>query len=611
MNLVIVESPTKAKTIQRFLKENFVVRSTFGHIRDLPKTKLGVDIDNRFKPKYVIPRKARKKISELKKYIPEMKKIILATDEDREGEAIAWHIIKVLNLEKSEICQRIVFHEITAKAIREALKNPRAIDKNLVDAQQGRRILDRLVGYKLSPLLWKKIKRGLSAGRVQSVTVRLICDKEKEIREFKPKEYWLIEGEFQSLQDDRKLIARLYKKNGEIIPKFKIKSKKEALKTIQILRKLKYKVSKIDITEKLQNPLPPFKTSVLQQEAWQKLNFPARFTMKIAQDLYESGFITYHRTDSFNLSKESLFQAKKIIEEKFGKEYWAGYFRTYKTRAKSAQEAHEAIRPTFPEKDLEKLKGDLKEPEQKLYGLIWRRFIASQMAAAKIENKKIVIISYNKSRVTYEFLAEGKIIKFDGFLKVYPLHLKEKYCPNFFENEPLNLIKIIPSQHWTLPPRRYNEGTLVKTLEHYGIGRPSTYAPIISTIQRRGYVEKDKQRYFRPTEIGEVVNNLLIVHFPDIVDINFTAGMEESLDKIANSKLQWQKVIEDFYFPFEKNLKKKEVEIEKETGKKTKETCPKCGEKLVIRWSKYGKFLACSAFPKCNFTKPFSVGKGM
>jgi len=621
MNLIIVESPTKAKTIQKFLKENFIVRSTFGHVRDLPKSKLGIDINGNFKPKYVVPQKARKRISELKKYLPQAEKIILATDEDREGEAIAWHIIQILDLDhlKSEVSgekpyQRIVFHEITSQAIKEALQNPRLIDINLVNAQQARRILDRLVGYNLSPLLWRKIKRGLSAGRVQSVALRLICEREKEIREFKPKEYRTIEGVFQAIQGDknRELTAELYKKNDKIIDKFEIKSKEGAEEITQILEKLKYQISKIEITERLQNPLPPLTTSLLQQDAWRKYHFPAKFTMKIAQGLYERGFITYHRTDSFNLSNQSLFRAKEFIEEKFGKEYWAGYFRKYKTKSKSAQEAHEAIRPTDPFKDPPS--GALAKEDKtafanaaavKLYDLIWRRFIASQMATARIEEKKIKIKSYNKIKDEYEFLAQGKIIKFEGFLKIYPLYLKEKKVPEFSQNESLNLLKLLPLQHWTLPPRRYNEGSLVKTLEQYGIGRPSTYAPTISTIQKRGYVAKDRQRYFRPTEIGEIVNNLLVIHFPDIVDINFTAKMEDNLDKIANVKINWQKVLQDFYFPFEKNLKKKEKEIEKETGQETKENCPKCGARLVIRWSRYGKFLACSAFPKCGFTKPY------
>lgn len=628
MDLIIVESPTKAKTIKRFVKKGLTIVSTFGHIRDLPKTRLGVDVDKDFTPKYVIPTKARKRISEIKKYLPTAKKIILATDEDREGEAIAWHFCETLKLPyaktkkdvtpqssgtNDEQVKRIVFHEITPQAIKKALQSSRAIDINLVNAQQARRILDRLVGYKLSPLLWKKIKRGLSAGRVQSVAVRLICDREQEIKEFKVQEYWTIEGVLGAVKDDigREVTARLYKRNNEIMSKLTIQSKKEAEGFINALEKLQYKVSKIEKIDKIQNPLPPFTTSLLQQTAWQKFRFPARFTMGIAQNLYERGFITYHRTDSFNLASQSLSLAREVIEKKFGREYWAGYPRRYKVKSKSAQEAHEAIRPTFPAKEIDEVKKDLKEVEQKLYDLIWRRFIASQMAAAQVEETKIIIIPEKEksTKDTYEFLAEGKIIRFDGFFKVYPLKFKEKNIPEFTENESLNLKKLIPSQHWTLPPRRYNEGSLVKTLERYGVGRPSTYAPIITLIQRRGYIEKDKKKYFRPTEIGGIVNNLLTLHFPNIVDVKFTAKMEKNLDKIANGKTQWRTVLKDFYFPFEKNLKKKEQEIEKETGRETTEICPQCKKNLIIRWSKYGKFLACSGFPKCKYTQSLSIQK--
>ncbi|MCZ2845797.1 MAG: type I DNA topoisomerase [Candidatus Bathyarchaeota archaeon] len=628
MDLIIVESPTKAKTIKRFVKKGLTIISTFGHIRDLPKTRLGVDVDKDFTPQYVIPTKARKRISEIKKYLPTAKKIILATDEDREGEAIAWHFCETLKLPcaktKEDVTsqppgtndkqvERIVFHEITPQAIKKALQTSRAIDINLVNAQQARRILDRLVGYKLSPLLWKKIKRGLSAGRVQSVAVRLICDREQEIKEFKAQEYWIIEGVLGAVEDDigREVTARLYKRNNEIMSKLTIQSKKEAEGLINALEKLQYKVSKIEKIDKIQNPLPPFTTSLLQQTAWQKFRFPARFTMGIAQNLYERGFITYHRTDSFNLASQSLSLAREVIERKFGREYWAGYPRRYKIKSKSAQEAHEAIRPTFPAKEIDEVKKDLKEVEQNLYDLIWRRFIASQMATAQVEETKIIVISEKEKNTkdTYEFLAEGKIIRFDGFFKVYPLKFKEKNVPEFTENEPLKLKKLIPSQRWTLPPRRYNEGSLVKTLERYGVGRPSTYAPIITLIQRRGYIEKDKKRYFRPTEIGGIVNNLLTLHFPNIVDIKFTAKMEKNLDKIANGKTQWRTVLKDFYFPFEKNLKKKEQEIEKETGRETTEICPQCKKNLIIRWSRYGKFLACSGFPQCKYTQSLSTQK--
>ncbi|MFH0987649.1 MAG: type I DNA topoisomerase [Patescibacteria group bacterium] len=613
MNLLIVESPTKAKTIQRFLEKDFTIRSTMGHIRDLPKSTLGVDTAKNFEPHYVIPRKAKKKISELKREAARAEKIILATDEDREGEAIAWHLVQILDTENKKqkkgeplVFERIAFHEITPGAIKEALRNPRQIDIGLVNAQQARRVLDRLVGYKLSPLLWRKIKRGLSAGRVQSVAVRLICDREKEIRNFKPQEYWTIEGLFLSISDkEREILARLFKKDGRVLQKLDIKSKEETEKIVDNLRKTEYQISKIETSERLQNPLPPFTTSLLQQEAWQKFHFPAKFTMGIAQSLYEQGFITYHRTDSFNLSNQSLSLAQKIIENKYGKEYWAGYFRLFKTRSKSAQEAHEAIRPTFPDKDEKELREKLKSEQYKLYELIWKRFIASQMAPAKIEERKIIISSKDRG---YEFIAEGKTIKFEGFLRVYPLHLKERYLPELSDGENLTLREVKPLQHFTQPPKRYNEGTLIKTLERHGIGRPSTYAPIISTVLQRGYVEKDGQRRLKSTDIGETVNNLLVSHFSDVVNISFTAKMEDNLDDIAAGKIQWQKPIGEFYHPFEENLIKKESEIKKETGQETEEPCPKCGKKLVVRWSRYGKFLACPGFPKCKFTKSLDNG---
>lgn len=610
MNLVIVESPTKARTLQRFLEKNYIVHSTFGHVRDLPKNKLGVDIKNNFEPSYTILPKAKKQIAKIKRYIPKSEKIILATDEDREGEAIAWHLTRVISLKsmKSKI-ERIAFHEITKGAIKTALENPREIDMNLVNAQLARRILDRLVGYKLSPFLWHKVKWGLSAGRVQSVAVELICEREKEIKEFQPQEYWTIVALLSKLQKmEQKFEAILKKINGKVISKFEINTKKEADKIIKELDGAEYKVSKIKKEVRLRNPLPPFTTSLLQQEAWRKFYFPAKFTMQIAQNLYERGFITYHRTDSFNLSEQSLFLAKKIIEEKFGREYWAGYLRRYKTKAKATQEAHEAIRPTFPRRDIEKFK--LKKEEKKLYDLIWRRFIACQMAAAKVEETKTEVIAQKgELKKAFEFLSEGLKIKFDGFLRVYPLVMREAILPELKENETLKLLNITPFQHWTSPPPRYNEATLIRALESYGIGRPSTYAPILSTIQKRNYIEKDKQKRFYPTEIGSLVNELLTLHFPEIINIDFTAEMEGNLDKIAKGEIPWQKLIEEFYFPFEKILRKKGKELKKEeiVEEKTNLSCPKCKKPLVIKIGKFGKFYACSGFPKCRFTKSYQA----
>jgi len=622
MKLVIVESPTKAKTIQKFLDSGFIVQSSYGHIRDLPENKLGVEIENNFKPNYIILPKAKKRVQELKKYLSKAEKTILATDEDREGEAIAWHLVHALGLKnpKSKIrnpkIERIVFHEITKEAIKEALKNPRDIDINLVNAQQARRILDRLVGYKLSPFLWKKVKRGLSAGRVQSVAVRLICEREKEIEEFKPQEYWTIVALFSKI--DKKKVefeAILYKKANKVIDRLEIKTKEEAEKIIEDLKSADYQVAKIEKIKNIYNPPPPFTTSLLQQEAGKKLGYSTKFTMRVAQNLYEKGFITYHRTDSFNLSEKSLFLAKKVIEEKFGKNYWAGFYRKYKTKSKTAQEAHEAIRPTNPELIPKSYGGKIifkEKSEEKIYDLIWRRFIATQMAQARINSTKVEIEAIKEKNVNYSFLAEGKTIEFEGFMKVYPLSIKEKILPDLKEKEPLKLKKITPYQHFTKPPSRYSEATLVKTLEKYGIGRPSTYAPIISTIQERGYVEKDENKKLKPTEIGIIVNDLLTTHFPEIVDIQFTAKMEKELDEIAIGKISWQKPLKEFYFPFEKELKIKEKEVKKwNLNKETNEICPECGAPLLLKWGKFGRFYACSNFPKCNYTKPLFESTGI
>ncbi|RLC39331.1 MAG: type I DNA topoisomerase [Candidatus Nealsonbacteria bacterium] len=627
MNLVIVESPTKANTIGRYLGKDYLVESSYGHIRDLPEKEFGVDIANDFKPKYVIPYKAKKRVQELKTYLPKVNKVILSTDPDREGEAIAWHLTQVLNLNGKKPYQRIVFHEITKGAIEEALRNPRKIDMNLVNAQQARRILDRIVGYKLSPFLWKKVARGLSAGRVQSVAVRLIVEREKEIENFKPEEYWTIEALLKKCQMSNvkcqnhildvkfEFKASLTKRDNKVIPKLGIKSKEEAETIVKDLKNAEYRVINIEKKEIKRNPLPPFTTSTLQQEAWQKLRFSAKKTMDIAQTLYERGLITYHRTDSLNLSKLSQNVAKKFIQENYGKDYWPGFPRTFKTKSKVAQEAHEAIRPTYPDRIPEdlKLKAKLNDQQYRLYDLIWRRFIASQMSQGRFDSIRVEIEAKAKSHPaesrtklkTYSFQANGSVLKFDGFLKVYPIRYEEIELPPLEVNETLDLKKIIPSQHFTQPPPRYSEGTLIKTLEKEGIGRPSTYAPILETIQKRNYVKKDENKKFRPTPIGILVNDLLVNHFPEIVDIGFTARMEENLDKIASGKKNWIETLNEFYQPFEENLEKKYKEISKEDlVEKTDQICPKCHSPLVIRWSRYGKFYACSNFPKCKYTKP-------
>lgn len=607
MQLIIVESPTKGKTISKFLGPSYKVLSSYGHIRDLPKDKLGIKIKNDFEPDYVIPAKAKKTIQLLKKEVKKSSSVILATDQDREGEAIAWHLVEALNLNKNGTYQRIVFHEITKSAIEEALKKPGTIDINLVNAQQARRILDRIVGYKLSPFLWKKMMRGLSAGRVQSVAVRLIADREKEIKNFTPQEYWQITASFK--KDGKFFESILTKKDGKILTKLEIKNSEEAEKILQELKGAKYKIINVEKKENEKNPLPPFTTSTLQQESWQRFKFPAKLTMRLAQNLYERGFITYHRTDSLNLSELSLFAAKKFINENYGKKYWPGFLRKYKAKGK-VQEAHEAIRPAYPDKSPDKL--ELDDNNLKLYDLIWRRFIACQMAKAVFNHTSIEIEAKNPTPYHpdlsggsgYIFETNGQTLKFDGFLKVYPLKIKETELPILEKNEILELLNILPSQHFTMPPSRFTEATLIKELEKNGIGRPSTYAPILATIQERNYVEKNEKRQFQPTEIGGMVNDLLVEHFKEIVDIKFTAQMEEELDEIADGKKDWVKVLWDFYEPFEINLSKKEKEvIKKDLTEKTEKKCPKCESLLVIRLGKFGKFLACSGFPKCKHTE--------
>ena len=598
MQLVIVESPTKSKTLQNFLGPEYKVLSSYGHIRDLPKDELGVDVENNFKPKYIIPFKSKKVVQFLTGEAQKAETVILATDQDREGEAIAWHLTQILNLNGQKPYQRIAFHEITKSAVEEALKNPGKVDMNLVNAQQARRVLDRIVGYKLSPFLWKKVARGLSAGRVQSVAVRLVVEREREIENFKPQEYWKIIALLQKAKNGE-LETELIKKDDKVLDKLAIKNKKEADRVIKDLKGAEYKVQNIEKKENKKNPFPPFTTATLQQEAWRRFHFPAKFTMRIAQNLYERGFITYHRSDSLNLSSLALGTAKKFITENYGDEYYQ--FRRYKARGR-AQEAHEAIRPTYPDRVPDKLKirAKLDDNQYRLYDLIWRRFIACQMAQAVFDSTTIDIQAKN-----YIFRASGQVLKFDGFLKVYPIRCEETKLPSLEKNEVLELLKLTPSQHFTQPPFRYTEATLIKALEAEGIGRPSTYAPIISTIQERNYIEKNEKKHFRPTEIGLVVNDLLVKHFPKIVDIKFTAVMEEDLDEVARGQRKWQKLIEEFYNPFAENLSQKYQDVSKKefTAQPTRKKCPKCSAPLVIRLGKFGKFYACSKYPKCKYTE--------
>ncbi|MDP3093171.1 MAG: type I DNA topoisomerase [bacterium] len=631
MRLILVESPTKSNTIKKFLGKDYEVAATFGHIRDLPEGNFGIDLKNNFKPEYVIPAKAKKTIASLKKLAKTAESVILAVDEDREGEAIAWHLTKALGLKKY---QRIAFHEITKPAIEEALKNPREIDMNLVNAQQTRRILDRIVGYKLSPFLWKKIAWGLSAGRVQSVAVRLIVEREREIKSFIPQEYWQIKALLEKLNlKGSEFEAFLAKKNDKAVSKLEIKTENEASEIVKDLEGADYRVIDIERKETRKSPLPPFTTSTLQQEAWRRFHFSAKMTMRLAQQLYERGLCSYHRTDSFNLSEISLAAAKEYILKNLGKEYWPGFSRKYKTKSKSAQEAHEAIRPTDPFRDPPSValsptrhsrfgdgtaKEGFAEAAFKLYALIWQRFLACQMSEAIFDSTIVDILAEKpKSSTVYALRATGQTMKFAGFLKVYPLKFEEINLPYLEKNESLKLIKVSPSQHFTQPPNRYSEATLVKALEKFGIGRPSTYAPTLETIQTRGYVQKDEKKLFFPADIGFLVNDLLVNHFPKIVDVAFTAKMEEELDQVSSGKKEWLPVIEEFYIPFKENLKTKEKEVSKEdllkefSKEEIKETCPLCQSLLNVKFSRYGKFYACSKFPECKYKKNLLVSLGI
>ncbi len=604
--LVIVESPTKAKTIAKFLGKDFKVESSFGHIRDLPKTKLGIDVEDNFRPTYVIPAKSKKRAEELKKLASKTKDIYFATDEDREGEAISWHLAEIFKVPIKD-SKRITFHEITEEAIKEAIESPRTIDMDMVDAQQARRTLDRLVGYKLSPLLWKKVARGLSAGRVQSVAMRLIVEKEREIQNFKQEEYWEISGLFDNKKSES-ISAKLQKIDGQSIDRLAIKTQAEAGKIKTELEKGQYRADAVSKKETLKNPLPPFATSSLQQEANRRLGFSAKQTMTLAQKLYEgieiggeaTGLITYMRTDSLNLSQKFLAEAGNYIEKEIGKKYLK--IKNFKTKSKGAQEAHEAIRPTSANRTPEQLKEVLDRNQFRLYQLIWQRAIASQMSPAKLDNTAIDIVSDDKK---YTLRATGQVIKFDGFLKIYPSSTKDEVLPEVTEGEKLDCKKIDAEQKFTQPPARYSDATLVKALEEKGIGRPSTYAPTIATIIERGYVDREENKRLKPTDMAFIVNDLLVEHFSEIVDYDFTAKIEEDLDEIAEGKKKWQPVINDFYQPFNKNLMAKEKELSKKelTEEATDEKCEKCGSPMVIKVGRFGKFMACSNYPECKNTK--------
>lgn len=600
MKLVLVESPTKARTLNRFLKDEYQIEASMGHIRDLPKSKLGVDTEKGFKPHYVIPASKRKVVSKLKKLSQDADKVILATDLDREGEAIAYHLKVLLDVKKSDY-QRITFHEITKAAISKALKKPGGINTQLVESQQARRILDRLVGYKLSPLLWKKVRTGLSAGRVQTPAVRLIVDKEREIEKFKPEEYWKIYA-ILTRKKGEEFSSLLIKKDDKNL---KIKNEKQTKNICNILEKCKYRVKDVKKKKITISPRPPFITSSLQRVASIYYHWTSKKTMHFAQRLYEKGLITYHRTDSYNLNKAAVMKCRDYIQNEYGDKYLPEKPRFYKTKSKLAQEAHEAIRVTDISITPKKLK--LEGAGKKLYELIFKRFVGCQMADRVVERTTIEVEAKDEGK-KYLFRTKGRIEKFPGWRKVYGNKKKEKdQLPELEKDEDLDLKKLDPQQKFTQPPDRYTESTLIKELEDKGIGRPSTYASIISTIQDRQYVEKDEGR-FKPTPVGVTVTDFLLKYFPKTFEYEFTAKMEDDLDKVAQGEEDWTELLADFYVPFEEklekateNAKRQKIEAEK-IGKK----CPKCkkGEQ-VIRVGKYGKFLSCSRFPECKWTAPY------
>lgn len=618
-SLVIVESPTKAKTISKFLGKKFTVLSSFGHVRDLPEKKMGVDVEKDFMPQYVIPAKAKTVVAELKKAAAKADTIYFATDEDREGEAISWHLYEILKPDP-EKAKRITFHEITEEAIKAALEHPREIDLRQVDAQQARRVLDRLVGYELSPFLWRKVARGLSAGRVQSVVVRLIVEREREIQAFKPQEYWSIDAELAKTAGDfGPFPAKLTKKDGEALDKMAITGAAAADAIIRDLENAEWKISAIERKEVRRAPHAPFTTSTLQQEANNRLGFSAKQTMMLAQQLYEgvdlgaegsTGLITYMRTDSVNLSEKFVEEAREYIGSHYGRKALPEEARKFKTKSKGAQEAHEAIRPTSALRHPDEMAPYLDDRQLKLYNLIWRRAIACQMADAVLSTVGVNIEAARSGAPSYTFRSNGSTIASKGFLEVYETDTKETILPPLEENETLKAESIEPKQHFTEPPPRYTEASIVKTLEENGIGRPSTYAPTISTVIDRGYVEKE-ERKLKPTELAMLVNDLLTAHFPEIVDYQFTAKMEENLDDIAEGGKEWVPVIGEFYGPFKKNLAAKEKEISKKdlTEAATGVACEKCGKPMIIKIGRFGRFMACSGYPDCKNTKPVPGSK--
>ena len=605
--LIIVESPAKANTIKKFLGGNTKVVASMGHIRDLPKSKLGVDVEHNFEPQYINIRGKGDLIKQLKKDAKDAKKVYLATDPDREGEAIAWHLSKILDVDPKKIT-RVTFNEITKSAVQKAIKEPRDIDVNLVDAQQARRVLDRIVGYKISPVLWKKVRRGLSAGRVQSVAVKLIVDRENEIENFIPEEYWNIYVQLLDEKSKKSFEAKFYGKDGK---KQELHNKDEVDTILKDIKNKKYIVKDIKKGEKKRTPAPPFTTSTMQQEASRKLGFTLKKTMATAQLLYEGikipekgtvGLITYMRTDSTRISEEARASAKVHIVNTYGENYYEN--RYYKTN-KEAQDAHEGIRPTYADLEPDKIKDSLTKDQYKLYKLIYNRFMASQMSSAVYDIMAVTIDSNN-----YTFKANGQNLKFKGFMTLYVEGTDEKQeedneiIPELVQGQEVKEQKIEPKQSFTEPPARYTEASLVKALEQKGIGRPSTYSPTITTILERRYIEKE-QKQLKPTELGKVVNKLLTENFTNIINVEFTANIENQFDEIAEGKENWKEMIKDFYTPFEENVEKVEKELEhvQMVEEVSDVKCEKCGRMMVYKYGKFGKFLACPGYPECKNTK--------
>ncbi|HEY7060216.1 MAG TPA: type I DNA topoisomerase [Chloroflexota bacterium] len=628
-NLVIVESPAKARTIERFLGRNYAVRACLGHVRDLPKSKLGLDVEHDFRPQYVVPKEKREVLKNLKGLASSAGTIYLATDPDREGEAIAWHLVEAMDLGDRQV-RRVEFHEVTSAAVLAAVQNPRQIDRQRVDAQQARRVLDRLVGYELSPLLWKKVRRGLSAGRVQSVAVRRVVEREREIDAFQSVEYWTIDADLAKQGQRAKpehFIAGLVARRGE---KVELHNQAEADAVVQALEGADYRVTNIREREQQRNPAAPFTTSTLQQEASRKLSFTAKRTMMVAQQLYEGidlggesvGLITYMRTDSTQVAESAQAEARQFIRERYGDESVPAQARVYRTRSRLAQEAHEAIRPTSVYREPAAVRARLTPEQFRLYDLIWKRFVASQMASARFDVTTVEVEATPPQNPADKFLfrATGSRQKFAGFLAIYTEGRDDttiedeerKPLPVLTQGEALDLLELLPEQHFTEPPPRYSEATLVKALEERGIGRPSTYAPTLATVQERGYVERVEKR-LRPTELGILVNDLLVQHFGDVVDVDFTANMEEELDEVAQGRRPWVPIIREFYEPFHQKLEVAEQTVGrvKPPDEPTDEICEKCGRNMVIKLGRFGRFLACPGFPECRNAKSIQVKIGV